>query len=96
VGHLAPTNKPAALRDLLRFWKQQTGYAKILSAAPTNGTWRLNISAPPNRTNILYGANDLIQWSPVATNSTSTNGLFWLDDSTSPGASQRFYKLLVK
>jgi len=96
TGHVAPTNKPAALRDLLRFWKQQTGYARILSVAPTNGGWRLNISAPPNRTNILYGANDLVQWSPVATNSTSTNGLFWLDDPASSGASQRFYKLLVK
>jgi len=94
AGHNAPTNAPAALRDLLRFWKQQNGYAKILSVTRTNSAWRLNISAPPNRTNVLYGSTDFAAWTPIGTNSTSTNGIFSLDDSA--GVSQRFYKLMIR
>ena len=95
AGQTAPKNKPQALRDLLRYWKQQTGYAKILSATPTNSLVRLNISAPPLRTNILQATTDFLDWQPIGTNSTSTNGLFWLDDLDAASFSNRFYRLLI-
>src|SRR6185295_11648032 len=48
-----PTNSPAALRSLLRYWKDRTGYAKVLSAGQTNGGFRVNISGGTARTNVL-------------------------------------------
>jgi hypothetical protein len=95
AGLPAPTNKPQALRDLLHYWKEQTGYAKILSGAPTNGAFRLQISGPPNRTNILEASTDVGGWQPIGTNSTSTNGLFWLDDSDPSSFPQRFYRMKI-
>jgi hypothetical protein len=88
-----PTNSPAALRNLLRYWKQQIGYAKILSATPTNGAFRANITAPPQRTNLLEATTDLLQWTAVSTNLGTTNGLFWLDDPDYTSFPWRFYRV---
>ena len=86
-----PTNSPAALRDLLRYWKSQTGYTKILSAAPSNGVFNANISGPTTRPTILEATDDFQSWTPVATNVSSTNGIFWLSDPAATN-SQRFYR----
>ena len=89
------TNSPAALRTLLRYWKDQTRYARILSQSPTNGGFRVDVSAT-TRTNIVEATSDLTLnvWSPVHTNTGSTNGLFWFLDPT-PTNAQRFYRILV-
>jgi hypothetical protein len=88
------TNAPAALRTLLRYWKDKTGYAKILSAGHTNGGFRVNVSGGTARTNVLEVSSDLSQntWSPILTNSGSTNGLYWLVDPNTNQA-QRFYRI---
>ncbi len=88
------TNAPAALRSLLRRWKDQTGYAKILSSTPTNGGFRLNVSGGTARTNVLEATTDLGtgSWTPVQTNNGSTNGLYWLLDPVATN-SQRFYRI---
>jgi len=97
AGQPKPTNPPQALRDLLRRWKQQTGYAKILSATLTNGMLRLQVTAPPVWTNILEATGDFQAWQPVGTNSGTTNGLFYFDAMVSPdGASERFYRAMTK
>ncbi len=93
AGRPAPTNAPAALRALLRHWKQQTGYARILSAGPTNGTFRADITAPPSRTNILEATIDFLNWSPISTNGGTSNGVFWLDDPAFTNSLQRFYRV---
>ena len=93
AGHALPTNSPAALRDLLRYWKQQTGYSKILSANPGNGVFRANATAPPNRTNVLEATADFNQWLPVGTNTGATNGVFSIDDPGFTNFLRRFYRL---
>jgi hypothetical protein len=91
-----PTNSPAALRSLLRYWKDKTGYAKVLSAGQTNGGFRVNVSGGTTRTNVLEASSDLTAnaWSPILTNGGSTNGLYWLLDSA-PTNAQRFYRMSV-
>jgi hypothetical protein len=92
MGRPVPTNAPAALRDLLRYWKSKTGYTKILSGSPTNGVFAANLSGPTMRQTILEATTDFQQWTPVATNDTSTNGLFWLSDPDSTNYPSRFYR----
>ena len=97
TGATVPTNQPAALRSLLRYWKDKTGYAKVLSASETNGGFRLNISGGTTRTNIVeasaaLGSTNL--WSPIFTNASSSNGLYhFLDPNTN--IPQRFYRIAV-
>jgi hypothetical protein len=93
AGSPVPTNPPAALRDLLRYWKQQTGYSKILSGNASNGVFRLNATAPPNRTNIMEATADFSQWTPVGTNTGSSNGVFQVVDPNFTNFLQRFYRL---
>src|SRR6185436_3921096 len=71
AGGQLPTNAPTALRDLLRFWKSQTGYTKILSAGPSNGVFAANVSGPTTRSTLLEASADLQTWTAVATNSSS-------------------------
>lgn len=93
AGRPVPTNSPAALRDLLRHWKQETGYARILSGAPTGGVFRANITASPQRTHVLEATRDFMDWAAVGTNFGTTNGLFWLDDPDYTNSAARFYRV---
>jgi hypothetical protein len=92
-----PTNSPAALRDLLRYWKDQTRYAKVLSTTTSNSVFSVKVTAGPNRTNILEASTDLAAWLSIATNSpgATSNGLFWLSDTNSTNFAQRFYRIAV-
>jgi hypothetical protein len=88
-----PTNSPAALRDLLRYWKQQTGYLKILDGGPTNGAFRTSITGAPNRTNVLEATTDFLNWTGINTNLGTSNGVFFLDDPNFLNFQQRFYRV---
>ena len=92
AGGLVPTNAPTALRDLLRFWKSQTGYTKILSSGPSNGVFAANISGPTTRPTVLEATTDFQNWTPVVTNLSSTNGLFLLNDPGMTNYPYRFYR----
>jgi hypothetical protein len=92
AGGPLPTNSPAALQDLLRYWKTQTGYTKILSGAPSNRVFAANISGPTTRPTVLEASTDFQSWTAVATNVSSTNGIFWLNDPGLTNFSYRFYR----
>lgn len=94
-GSPLPTNSPAALRDLLRYWKSQTGYSKILSAQQTNNAFTVNISGPTTRPTVFEGTTDFVIWTPIATNAVSTNGLFLLRDLSLTNFPYRFYRTRV-
>ena len=95
VGGQFPTNSPAALTDLLRYWKSQTGYTKILSAGPTNNAFTANISGPTTRPTVFEATSDFQTWTPVATNAASPNGLFLLSDPNATNFPARFYRSKV-
>ncbi len=92
TGQPRPANPPQALRDLLRYWKDQARYARILAAAPTNGSWRVQVSAAPVRTNVLEATSDFLAWQAIGTNLGTTNGVFYLDDPAWTNHPQRFYR----
>lgn len=65
-----------------------------LTATPeTNGSpFELNLSSGANRVCIIQSSPDLVNWSPVFTNTTDTNGIFNFVDNNSTNASQLFYR----
>ncbi len=86
------TNKPAALRQLLRNWIDVTTPLKIASAQWTNSSLHLDATGPSRRTNILEVSSDLQTWNPVQTNISTTNQ-FQFNASAPAGSGNQFYRL---
>jgi hypothetical protein len=65
-----------------------------LSAIPaTNGLpFQLVLSTGANRLCVIQSSPDLVNWSPVFTNTTGTNGVFTFVDYNSTNAPQLFYR----
>jgi subtilisin family serine protease len=65
-----------------------------LTAIPaTNGNpFQLSLSTGANRVCVIQSSPDLLNWSPVFTNTTDTNGLFNFVDSNSTNTTQLFYR----
>lgn len=62
---------------------------KVLSATP--GAVSLRVTCGPNRTCVLQASPDLIHWSPIYTNSTTTNFSFDFSEIAGP-LPPRFYR----
>ena len=93
AGQPKPTNPPQALRDLLRAWKQGTGYARVLSTVRTNQHARIDLSVPPNRLSLIEATADFASWTPVGTNVGTTNGVFSFEDLAGGNLPLRFYRV---
>jgi subtilisin family serine protease len=63
-----------------------------LLSGPTNGPMQLRVSAGPNRACVIQAAPDLVGWSPVFTNTTSSAGTFDYTDNQSTNLARRFYR----
>jgi hypothetical protein len=60
---------------------------------PTNGApFQLLVAGGLNRTCTVQASTNLAAWSPVGTNTTTTNDTFIFSDSPSPGQPQRFFR----
>ena len=60
---------------------------------PTVGNpFQLRVSGGLNRVCVIEASTDLINWSPVFTNSTSANGTFDFSDTQSANQSNRFFR----
>ena len=65
----------------------------IVSIAATNGSpFQLRVNGGLNRTCVVEAATNLMTWSPIFTNATSTNGTFDFTDSQSANLPQRFFR----
>jgi subtilisin family serine protease len=61
---------------------------------PTNNApFQLQVAGGLNRTCIVEASTNLVDWSPVFTNTTSTNDTFNFSDSQSVNLSQRFFRV---
>lgn len=65
-----------------------------LTALPSTngGPFQLVVSTGANRVCVIQSSPDLINWSPVFTNTTDTNGIFNFVDDNSTNVSQLFYR----
>lgn len=57
-----------------------------------SGPFQLRVSGGLNRTCAIEATTNLVNWSPVFTNTTSTNGTFDFADDQSTNLSQRFFR----
>jgi subtilisin family serine protease len=59
---------------------------------PAGQPFQLRVAAGPNRLCVVDETTDLMNWSPVFTNTTSTDGTFDFADDRSTNSAQRFYR----
>lgn len=96
AGRPAPANSPQALRDLLRFWKQSTGYGG--GAAPrftsggrdASGRFALHAVCSTTAPAVLEVSEDLRLWRAVATNAPGSGVV---DYQASPESGTRFFRI---
>jgi subtilisin family serine protease len=64
----------------------------LSGTAASGGLFELHVSCGPNRTCVIEVSTNLANWSPVFTNTTSTNGTFDYTDLQSTNLTRRFYR----
>jgi subtilisin family serine protease len=66
---------------------------KLTAIPTTNGApFQLHLSSGPNRICVIQVSTNLTSWTPVFTNTTSTNGVFDFTDSQSTNLVHSFYR----
>jgi len=66
---------------------------RLTSIPGTNGApFQLRLNTGANRVCVIESSPDLVNWSPLFTNTTATNGTFDFVDPDSTNAAQRFYR----
>jgi hypothetical protein len=59
---------------------------------PAGQPFQLRVTAGPTRLCVVQMTTDLMNWSPIFTNTTSTDGTFDFADDQSTNSTQRFYR----
>jgi len=65
---------------------------RVAPAATNSHPFTVRVAGGLNRTCVVESTTNLISWSPVFTNSSSTNGTFDFTDSQSTNLDRRFYR----
>ena len=63
-----------------------------LLPVPAGQPFQLHVAAGPNRLCVVQTTTDLMDWSPIFTNTTSADGTFDFADDQSTSSAQRFYR----
>ena len=66
-----------------------------LARSPTSGQLEFRLNGEPGRSYIIQATTNLIQWTPVRTNSAGADGMLSFADSPSPDAPKRFFRALI-
>jgi subtilisin family serine protease len=61
-------------------------------SVPAGQPFQLRVTAGPTRLCVVQMTTDLMNWSPIFTNTTSTNGTFDFADDQSTNSARRFYR----
>jgi subtilisin family serine protease len=81
----------------LNLWKALSPPISLTSIPGTNGTpFQLRVSTGANRDCVIEFSPDLVNWSPLFTNKTATDGTFDFLDPDSTNAPQRFYRAVAE
>lgn len=68
----------------------------LTAVSGTNGLpFQLRLDSGTGFTCVIQSSPDLMNWSPVFTNTTDTNGVFYFTDPASTNGAQRFYRAFV-
>src|SRR5262245_36832351 len=95
AGPGIPSNKPAALRELLRYWKSENpvGSMRIRSSLLNSSTFRLDIAGKAGVPNVIEATTNFVNWFPIATNAPDNSGAFIFDIPLAAPQPLRFYRL---
>ena len=94
AGQPPPTNPPEALRGFLRFWKNQTGYAR-LNVERSGTDLTVSVSAGSERTNVVEASIDLRNWTTVTTHPPNSTGHYLLHQQLSDDEPTRFFRVQI-
>jgi hypothetical protein len=95
TGAAPPANRPEALRQLLRHWKNQTAYSQLSVAADGN-VLQFAISAGTDRPHVLESSSDLVAWNFIVTNPPNATGQYLVRHTVLEQDSARFYRIQVR
>ncbi|MGA2658676.1 MAG: choice-of-anchor Q domain-containing protein [Verrucomicrobiota bacterium] len=85
--------RPAGSADIGAY---EFGYPPILAAAqPPGGGVDISVSGRADQIFWLLTSPDLVNWTPVATNSFGPSGVFLFHDPTGAGQTQKFYRAVM-
>jgi hypothetical protein len=77
----------------LNLWKALSPSINLTSVPGTNGApFQLHLSTGANRRCVIESSPDLVNWSPIFTNTTAADGTFDFVDNGAINAAQRFYR----
>jgi subtilisin family serine protease len=77
----------------LNLYKALSPPINLTASSATNGApFELLLSTGANRMCVIEASPDLLNWSPLYTNTTDTNGFFTFVDNNSTNLLQRFYR----
>jgi subtilisin family serine protease len=68
---------------------------RLTGSVAGGGPFELHLSATTDLTCVIQGSTDLINWSPLCTNTTSSAGSFDYTDYESTNLTQRFYRAVA-
>ena len=66
-----------------------------LARSPTSGQLEFRLNGEPGRSYIIQATTNLIQWTPVRTNSANADGMLSFADLPSPDAPKRFFRAFI-
>jgi sugar lactone lactonase YvrE len=85
--------RPAGSADIGAY---EFGYPPVLQAAlPLNGGLNISVAGRPGQVCQLLVSPDLVNWSPLATNSFDPQGAVLFRDAGSAGQPRRFYRAVM-
>jgi hypothetical protein len=79
----------------LNLRKALTPIRLAVTAAAGNSPFQLHVSATTNLTCIIQVSTNLVSWSPLCTNTTSSTGTFEFTDTQSTNCPRRFYRAVA-
>jgi len=79
----------------LNLWKALSPPINLASIPGANGApFQLRVATGASRVCVIESSSDLVNWSPLFTNTTAADGTFDFLDDDSTNAAQRFYRVV--
>jgi hypothetical protein len=94
LGFINTTDGGGNLTRRITVAVSQASFLRVLSS-PNAGWFRLQFIGEPGRTGIVQTSIALLDWSPLSTNTTASDGTFEFTDATAGTFNKRLYRVFV-